>query len=87
MKSYGEKWAKSRATATIERRQILQPDQWVLAHDAPHIMTGTHGKETSETYRETVQLHRSSQTTGPLRVPLSLTGGTTVKLMGIAVCQ
>jgi hypothetical protein len=83
MKSYGPKWVGSEATVQIATKDV---DGWKPV--ASQILTGTHDKNTSETYSETMRLERPVNTaTSPLRIAIRLTGGSTFKLMGVAVCS
>jgi len=103
LKSYGEKWENSTATVSVERRVVQvgtseEEGEWISALEVPHELTGTHDKQTSETYTETVPFlpppavdnggdERTKSTITDVRVTLTLTGGKTFKLTGIAVCQ
>ena len=108
LKSYGEKWENSTATVSVERRVVqvvgtssksAEKGEWISALEVPHELTGTHDKQTSETYTETVSFlppppvdndgneRTMSAITTDVRVTLTLTRGKTFKLMGIAVCQ
>jgi hypothetical protein len=81
MKSYGDKWASSEVSLSIER-QLLQ--RWSNASE-PISLFGFHNKTTSEMYTETI--HFEPSTTKQLRVSLTLAGGSTFKVMGVAVCR
>jgi hypothetical protein len=81
MKSYGEKWASSEVSLSIER-QLQQ--RWSDA-SKPITLFGFHNKTTSEMYSETILFEPS--TTRQLRVSLTLTGGSTFKVMGVAACR
>lgn len=84
LKSYGPKWNGSTATVMIE---IKVQDAWVPAVATLTELTGTHDKKTSENYAETIHLLQQEAIASAVRLTLTLTGGKTFKLMGIAVCQ
>ncbi|VEU43870.1 unnamed protein product [Pseudo-nitzschia multistriata] len=85
MKSYGEKWENS--TASVEVLQTTSEGTSWESVLGPQFVTGYHGKKTSETYTETLDLSRMLAPPSTLRIRLSLQGGHTFKLMGIAACD
>ena len=85
MKSYGEKWENSAGSVEI-LQQAPGGTTWesVLG---PHVITGYHDKQTSETYAEELALPRMVAPPATLRIRLVLEGGHTFKLQGIAACD
>jgi lysophospholipase L1-like esterase len=81
MKSYGEKWEGSRVAFTITRNEGQ-----VIARDE---LAGIHEKLTSETYTHRVEIPTPSDGKGSsnYRIELELIGGTTFKIMGLAICK
>lgn len=86
LKSYGEKWEGSEATVTVERK--VKQGRWTPAAEIIKL-SGQHNKTTSEMYTETIAINHDMRGTPAfkVRVTLTLTGGTTFKLLGIAACQ
>ena len=81
MKSYGAKWQNSE----------LQVRTWRLQSEGPNVvderrLLGFHGKNTSEMYTEAIELSEPIPAGAGLKVGVKLVGGTTFKLMGLAVC-
>jgi hypothetical protein len=85
-KSYGPKWDNSTVAVHVEWKLASGP--WISATD-PFALNGFHAKNTTETYTDTIHLttkNENEKSTG-LRVSLTLAGGNTFKLSGIAVCK
>ena len=84
MKSYGEKWEGSAALATVSAwsKKNTGWDEVSTLN-----MSGIHAKNTSEMYPETMTLPHPIQPESSLQVTYELTGGTTFKIMGLAVCS
>uniref|UniRef100_A0A7R9WYC2 Uncharacterized protein n=1 Tax=Craspedostauros australis TaxID=1486917 RepID=A0A7R9WYC2_9STRA len=72
MKSYGPKWQNSHVDVVVDG-------------NAPRALVGYHAKNTSEMYTESVPVHIPANQ--PFRIQCKLVGGTTFKLMGMAVCS
>jgi lysophospholipase L1-like esterase len=83
MKSYGEKWKGSRLEVRVKSQE--QSDVWKDIHVRE--MVGFHGKNTSEMYTEAIELSKPIPVGSSLRLGAKLVGGTTFKLMGLAVCS
>lgn len=78
MKSYGTMWDASRVTVSVSQHPdgdgLIQSDELV----------GYHAKETSETYTHRMEFQ---PTRGDAIISINLIGGTTFKIMGMAVCK
>ena len=91
MKSYGEKWDGSRIRFSVEARPGNTNDEskdgsgFVSVRD-PDELVGYHGKNTSETYTHRIKLDGIGAGKDVL-IGLELIGGTTFKMMGIALCK
>jgi lysophospholipase L1-like esterase len=83
MKSYGEKWEGSR----LEVRLKSQEQSNVWKDIQVREMVGFHGKNTSEMYTEAFKLSQPIPVGSSLRLGAKLVGGTTFKLLGLAVCS
>ena len=82
MKSYGSKWQNSE----------LQIRTWKSTSDDSEVLVerniyGVHDKNTSEMYTEAIELSEPIPVGTGLKVGAKLIGGTTFKLMGLAVCS
>eukprot|EP00568_Trieres_chinensis_P009321 CAMPEP_0183293058 /NCGR_PEP_ID=MMETSP0160_2-20130417/1899_1 /TAXON_ID=2839 ORGANISM="Odontella Sinensis, Strain Grunow 1884" /NCGR_SAMPLE_ID=MMETSP0160_2 /ASSEMBLY_ACC=CAM_ASM_000250 /LENGTH=709 /DNA_ID=CAMNT_0025454115 /DNA_START=16 /DNA_END=2145 /DNA_ORIENTATION=+ len=77
LKSYGDKWTNSSAQMKV----VGDDGDTTLGTRS---LTGFHDKRTSEMYTDRIDL---SSPTRNLTVTFEHTGGTTFKLMGIAVCS
>mmetsp|Transcript_13351 Transcript_13351/g.24194 ORF Transcript_13351/g.24194 Transcript_13351/m.24194 type:complete len:671 (-) Transcript_13351:55-2067(-) len=85
MKSYGEKWSNSRVKAHASIRKA-GTEKWIELTSSE--MEGFHGKNTSEIYTHEMQLSDNGVEAGhDLRIGLDLIGGSTFKLIGLAVCS
>lgn len=86
MKSYGPRWDSSEAT--VQLRHQRHGGRWQEA-GSPVVLSGVHNKTTSEMYTKTISVLHSTTggTATALQVELVHTGGSTFKLMGLAVCQ
>ena len=82
LKSYGEKWQGSQMTARLQQKTS---DTWQDL--ATEVISGLHGKNTSEMYPEAMTLPQTASRGSSLRLIYTLTGGSTFKLMGLAVCS
>ena len=80
MKSYGPKWRSSEIHLSI-----FQEDKDVVL--ANRSLFGFHGKNTSEMYTEELNLLDPLPSHEKFHVRAHLTGGTTFKIMGLAVCS
>lgn len=85
MKSYGEKWKGSRLSVSVSEKDNEAAADWTILSERD--MVGEHAKNTSETYPETMTLTHAVQLGSSLRVAYELSGGTTFKIMGLAVCS
>ena len=83
MKSYGEKWAGSRVSASVAQKS--KGTDWTTLSSLE--MVGVHGKNTSEIYPQTISLPNPVPVDSSLQVSYELVGGKTFKLMGLAVCS
>ncbi|EEC45197.1 predicted protein [Phaeodactylum tricornutum CCAP 1055/1] len=84
MKSYSEKWRES--TAVVEF--FAKPDSHLdWAYLTSLVVQGFHFKNTSEMYTIPVKMPTEVAVRADFRVRLTLTNGTTFKLMGLAVCS
>ena len=81
MKSYGAKWQNSELQVRTRRLQSEGPN----VVDERRLL-GFHGKNTSEMYTEAIELSEPIPAGAGLKVGVKLVGGTTFKLMGLAVC-
>jgi hypothetical protein len=83
LKSYGPKWDKSQLSVTLA--EMNQANEWqdVMKGD----LSGIHAKNTSELYPETLNLPNPIHAGSSFQVTYELTGGTTFKIMGLAVCS
>ncbi|EEC42519.1 predicted protein [Phaeodactylum tricornutum CCAP 1055/1] len=84
MKSYGEKWRDSNSRF----RFMSQEDEaasWseLITTD----ISGVHDRNTSETYTVSIDLPSAIPKNANLRMSMTLTNGTTFKLMGLSVCS
>jgi hypothetical protein len=84
MKSYGEKWKDSRAQVKIWKSS--RSHQSWNETDAKELI-GFHGKNTSETYTDVIELSREVSAGDSLRISTTFVQGGTFKLMGIAICS
>ena len=84
MKSYGTKWQDSKVRVQTYSRQ-KSSSTW----DEVNVkeMVGFHDKNTSEMYTEAIELSDPIERGGSLRLGAQLIGGTTFKLMGLAICS
>jgi len=79
MRSYGEKWAGS--TLNV---QVYSGDALFASED----IVGFHDKHTSETYNIKMELDGDGVTVGSdLTIKFQLTGGSTFKISGMAICD
>lgn len=81
MKSYGEQWDNSEialSASTLERGT-----NWTEVRKAS--LFGFHNKKTSETY--TYRMEVDVEAGMDFRVGIQLVGGTTFKVMGLAICK
>ena len=83
MKSYGEKWEGSRLRASVAERHSSA--DWGVVDTVN--LSGVHAKNTSEMYPEKMNLPHPIPTASSLQVSYELTGGTTFKIMGLAICS
>jgi hypothetical protein len=83
MKSYGDKWQDSQLEAKIWRPSQSN-DRRLL--DERHLL-GTHNKQTSEMYTEEIILKEPVDAGETVQLEATLVGGTTFKIMGLAVCS
>jgi lysophospholipase L1-like esterase len=83
MKSYGEKWEGSRLEVRVKSQE--QKDVWKDIQVRE--MVGFHAKNTSEVYTEAFELSKPIPVGSSLRLGAKLVGGTTFKLLGLAVCS
>jgi lysophospholipase L1-like esterase len=83
MKSYGEKWEGSRLEVRVKSQD--QSDAWKDIQIRE--MVGFHGKNTSEMYTEAIELSKPIPIGSSLRLGAKLVGGTTFKILGLAVCS
>ena len=96
MKSYGKKWENSKIQVEAKiSKQVGTPDEKTYSNSIE--ITGFHDKKTSETY--TAQLNLASKENGiiqddngfsksdSLKVRITLIGGSTFKIMGMAFCD
>jgi hypothetical protein len=79
LKSYGPKWEQSTVEVTVE-----VPGS---THRLSRELHGFHDKKTSEMYTEELAFETPAQPGSLIRMSVKLAGGTTFKLMGLAVCQ
>ena len=86
MKSYGEKWQGSLVEVAALSNHPVEAKWRELAKKQ---ISGFHGKTTSETYTTEIKFgEREAVAAGRnLRITLTLIGGKTFKMMGIAVCS
>eukprot|EP00536_Pseudo-nitzschia_multiseries_P006438 jgi/Psemu1/304114/fgenesh1_kg.136_\ len=84
MKSYGTKWENSELEVTIWSAPSSPDQQPVLIRKCN--MLGTHDKQTSEVYTEEIVLSTPLSENQKLQLEVKLVGGTTFKIMGLAVC-
>ena len=82
MKSYGEKWSGSQVTVSVDAKRNQRYETAVST-----TLSGVHNKTTSEMYTDRIALPPGRMDPSVLRLTLTLSGGTTFKLMGIAVCK
>ena len=95
LKSYGEKWKDSRVQVTIAISSSSSGRLLDRNHEEPIVasveLLGSHTKNTSEMYTHELPLKESlsiSRHHGEkLRAAFRLTGGTTFKLLGMAICR
>jgi hypothetical protein len=80
MKSYGAKWKGSR----LHIQAWKSPSN--IALDERYVV-GVHDKNTSEMYTEAIEFSEPILPGTGLRLGVKLVGGTTFKLMGLAVCS
>ena len=83
MKSYGDKWQNSQLEAKVWRPSQSN-DRRLL--DERHLL-GTHNKQTSEMYTEEIILKEPVDAGETVQLEATLVGGTTFKIMGLAVCS
>ena len=83
MKSYGEKWQGSRVLASVSQKK--HDSGWKVLSTLE--MSGVHGKNTSEIYPETIVLPDPIGKQSTMRLSYELVGGSTFKIMGLAVCS
>lgn len=83
LKSYGSNWENSRLRVETSGRMRAQSPWEDLAE---HFFAGIHSKNTSEMYTEEIALPYPIPAGGSLRLRYTLVGGTTFKIMGLAVC-
>lgn len=84
MKSYGAKWKDSQASMAV---QTLPAGANTWSSSGAVTLEGIHDKKTSEMYTNEVALNPVASVGNSLRLTLTLTGGTTFKVMGLAVCS
>lgn len=84
MKSYGSKWVNSELSTKIWLTSSSSPNRQLLEERR---MAGTHNKNTSEMYTEEIILQEPINANENFQIDASLVGGTTFKIMGIAVCS
>ena len=85
LKSYGTKWHDSRVRASVSEQSRLGNNDWNVVSSLD--LQGVHAKNTSEMYPETMELARALPPGVDLQVSFELTGGTTFKIMGLAICS
>jgi hypothetical protein len=85
MKSYGERWAGSKVRAQVSRHDRMDGG-WEKLKMREFV--GYHDKHTSETYTELLDLSYDPIEPGNgLRLQITLIGGNTFKIMGLAICS
>lgn len=84
LKSYGSLWEGSQLTVSVSEKPAASAQSWEFLTSQD--LSGIHPKNTSETYPETVFLPEPIAVGSSLQLRLELTGGTTFKIVGIAVC-
>jgi hypothetical protein len=84
LKSYGSKWEGSRVRAQVSKQQ-KDTSEWELLSSLE--MQGTHAKNTSEMYPETMEFPIEIPQSSSLQVSYELTGGSTFKIMGLTICS
>ena len=85
MRSYGEKWANSRLRVDVHSSNRTGDGTWQAL--ATQEMVGFHAKNTSETYTEPLSLSHPVDEGSKLRIRARLIGGSTFKIMGLAICS
>lgn len=84
MKSYGDKWANSQILVTAQVVKDRKPSHVRLRRGQ---IEGFHGKNTSEQYTHTPYFPHVVAAGTDLRISVELVGGSTFKIMGMAVCS
>jgi hypothetical protein len=84
MKSYGAKWEKSELRLSV--RQAGKEEELLLLL-ADMSLFGFHAKNTSEMYTEEIKLSKPVSANERFHVKATLVGGSTFKVMGLAVCS
>ena len=89
LKSYGEKWMKSRAQVSIcfaAAQSWAGADGWTPV--ASMELLGSHAKNTSEMYTQELSFREQTAAANQtIRVAFKLIGGITFKTMGLAICR
>lgn len=83
LKSYGEKWEKSKARFTLK---VQNPDksEWIDTFD----IEGTHESKTSESYAFEYDLKSNKAIKGStVTLSIELIGGSTFKIIGMMLCN
>lgn len=85
MKSYGTKWKNSELEVRILSSSSTDQQDGMLLEKRN--LLGTHAKNTSEMYTEEIVLGKPVDAGEKILLEAKLVGGTTFKLMGLAVCS
>jgi hypothetical protein len=84
MKSYGEKWRNSNARFRFLSKSS-KSIEWLELTSLD--ISGLHSTTTSEIYTIPVHMPSEISANSNLRISMTLTNGTTYKLMGLAICS
>jgi hypothetical protein len=85
MRSYGENWANSTVRVDISSKSSQSGSDWKSLTSKD--LVGFHDKHTSEMYTEPINLPTDVQSGDNLRISIALSGGSTFKIQGLAVCS
>ena len=94
LQSYGPRWEGSRVAVRAEASSSSTSSPFSSSHGYRHllpeavVLSGEHGRSTSELYNHEIVLGGGGAPAGEdLRVEVELVGGTTFKIMGMALCS